>query len=477
MNIKSLLLGSAAALVAVSGARAADAVYIPGTETCLKMKGFVRMRVNVSNNASNNNIDLDSLNSSFGPGVFTTSAGSTTTAAINGGTNLGGVFARGMANDDYSAFTTVRGRLDFDAREETELGMLRAFFRVEANGSSLSAAGANNADYRMKNAYIQLGGFTAGVLDSLWTENDGLFTDTDFPVGDITPNRVSYSYAASGFTATLSAEDDGSGDIVPDFVGAIGYEGGWGSANLYGVYDEQQGSSINVRRFGTLGASTAALSAANSAFFAVPDDFSTTFIADITNNNIFDPVFVTGFNGDLNDADDGAFALKANVTLKDLIAPGSQFKIEGSYAFDPTTYTEPTIGGFSNSAIFTPTNGRAIIVGVDSSQNFALSSEWQIGAGYQQTFGKLTAAVSGVYGESFDIKSFQQGVTAANTFSGVSVTNFGSAEYFAVAGNVGYDVTTNLSVLGEVTYREVDLPGVLGSQDGVNGFLELKRTF
>ena len=59
MKLKSLLFGSAAALVAVSGARAADAVvipepeaveyvrvcdaagtgyfYIPGTETCLKI--------------------------------------------------------------------------------------------------------------------------------------------------------------------------------------------------------------------------------------------------------------------------------------------------------------------------------------------------------------------------------------------------------------------------------------------------------
>jgi hypothetical protein len=59
MNIKSLLLGSAAALAAVSGAQAADAIvaaepepmeyvrvcdafgtgyfYIPGTETCLKI--------------------------------------------------------------------------------------------------------------------------------------------------------------------------------------------------------------------------------------------------------------------------------------------------------------------------------------------------------------------------------------------------------------------------------------------------------
>ena len=67
MNIKSLLLGSAAALAAVSGAQAADAIiaaepepmeyvrvcdafgtgyfYIPGTETCLKIGGYVRFEV------------------------------------------------------------------------------------------------------------------------------------------------------------------------------------------------------------------------------------------------------------------------------------------------------------------------------------------------------------------------------------------------------------------------------------------------
>jgi hypothetical protein len=67
MNIKSLLLGSAAGLSAVSGARAADAVvaaepepleyarvcdafgtgyfYIPSTETCLKIGGYVHFQV------------------------------------------------------------------------------------------------------------------------------------------------------------------------------------------------------------------------------------------------------------------------------------------------------------------------------------------------------------------------------------------------------------------------------------------------
>src|SRR5690348_18283488 len=74
MNIKSLLLGSAAALIAVSGARAADAVvvaepepaeyvkicdvygagyfYIPGTETCLRIGGYVRYDIGVGDAAS-----------------------------------------------------------------------------------------------------------------------------------------------------------------------------------------------------------------------------------------------------------------------------------------------------------------------------------------------------------------------------------------------------------------------------------------
>ena len=73
MNIKSLLLGSAAALIAVSGARAADAVvvaepepaeyvkicdvygagyfYIPGTETCLRIGGYVRYDIGVGDSA------------------------------------------------------------------------------------------------------------------------------------------------------------------------------------------------------------------------------------------------------------------------------------------------------------------------------------------------------------------------------------------------------------------------------------------
>ena len=80
MNIKSLLLGSAAALAVVSGAQAADAIvaaepepmeyvrvcdafgtgyfYIPGTETCLKIGGEVRATV-YANESGVNDDDLD----------------------------------------------------------------------------------------------------------------------------------------------------------------------------------------------------------------------------------------------------------------------------------------------------------------------------------------------------------------------------------------------------------------------------------
>ena len=64
--VKSLLLGTAAGLVAMSGAQAADLpvkakpvqyvkicslygagfYYIPGTDTCIKIGGFVRAEVN-----------------------------------------------------------------------------------------------------------------------------------------------------------------------------------------------------------------------------------------------------------------------------------------------------------------------------------------------------------------------------------------------------------------------------------------------
>jgi len=388
MNIKSILLGSAAALVAVSGARAADAVvmvepepveyvrvcdvygagyfYIPGTETCLKIGGYVRMRLQGNDNGFNDSLDND--------------------------------------DDDYNFVSRVRARLNFDVREETELGTLRAYARVQATNTSGGGSG-----YVMDQAYIQLGGLTIGYLDSLWAERDGLLTDTDWSVGDFNQNRISYTYTANGFSAALSVEDDGDGDFVPDVIGQLAYEGGWGTAYISGVYDED---------------------AFDNDFYDAIDDF------------------------DADDASDGAFALKAGIELKDLIAADSVFKVEGHYAFDPTEYA-------SNGYVFANGNNSDFL---DSGNRAAsIPMEWQVGAAYQQKFGKFTGYLSGIYGESFDF-----------TYDAV---DYDSATVWGVAANLGYDITTNFSVLAEVSYRDVDLPNGFDNFDQTTGFLQFQRTF
>ncbi len=418
MNIKSLLLGSAAALVAVSGAKAADApvtmvepepveyvrvcdvygtgfFYIPGTETCLKIGGYVRFRTNV-------------------------------TGELNGALNPG--FSDAQDFDDssrnYDFNTQTRARLDFDAREETELGTLRGFVRLQAtniSGSDLGYGTSNNA-VAIDQAFIQLGGLTVGKLDTLWAEDDGLYTDNDWSVGDLSNNQVRYTFATNGFKISASVEDEGDGDAIPDVVAQVGYQFAWGSVNVYGVYDEDN---------------------YDPNFVGVPDDFA---------GFLLDP-----YNG--QEKDGGAFAFKANAEIKDLIYLGGSLKIEGHWASDPTEYASLAPGGYLVGIEAEGSN-----VSADSNFSFAsLPEEWQVGGGYQQSFGKFTAYVSGIYGKTFSI----------NYANGVSE----SSEIWGAAANLGYQLTSNFSVLGEVSYRNVDLKGGLEDLDQTRGFLEFKRSF
>ena len=424
MNIKSLLLGSAAALVAVTGARAADVIvpvapdpvdyvrvcdvygkgffYIPGTETCLSINGYVRFKYAVVGNTANVNDE----------------------------------------GDDYQAGSQVRVRLNFDAREETELGTLRGFARIQATnafgtGTQYGASGSDQ-NYSMDMGYIQLGGLTMGYLDSLWTQEDGLFTDTDLPVGDFQVNRVSYTYAANGFSGSLSLEDDGTGDFAPDVVGLLTYDAGFAKAYLAGSYDER--SSL-TRSF--------------------PNSFY------ITNGTLTAQDFAYGgytFSrfGVFPGNDDGAFALKGAITIKPF--EDAQFKVEGSYAFDPSRYS--TIGIFSNVATIGNQNA--------SNPANSLPVKYQVGAGYQQAFGKLGVAVSGVYGETFDI--FGPTVTPAGQVTTASrLRSFGNGDYYKLVGNVGYSITNNFSVLGELSYANIDFNGT--SIDQTAGFVQFVRSF
>jgi hypothetical protein len=230
MNIKSLLLGSAAAMAVVSGASAADAIiaaepepveyvrvcdafgsgyfYIPGTETCLKFGGYVRFRV-------------------FG-------------------------------DDDADSYDTFsRGELNIDSKSDTEMGTLHGHirFRGDVNTATTAATGAfayTNTMY-MDQGYLQLGGLFAGFFESAWatTTNAGAsgyggHGIYDGAYGFQQFNQLQYQFNGGNWFGAISLEDDGdSGSWTPNIVGRLGAV--IGGITVYGVvgYDQNNGAVIS----------------------------------------------------------------------------------------------------------------------------------------------------------------------------------------------------------------------------------------
>ena len=113
MNFKSLLFGSAAVFAAGSGAQAADLpvvepveyvricdafgtgfYYIPGTETCLRVSGRVRVEAHYVDG------EVDEFVGAFEP--------------------------------DFNNWTTrARGNVRLDARTQTDFGLVRAFINMQ----------------------------------------------------------------------------------------------------------------------------------------------------------------------------------------------------------------------------------------------------------------------------------------------------------------------------------------------------------
>ena len=153
--VKSLLLGSAAGLVAVSAGQAADLpvkakpveyvrvcslygagfYYMPGTDMCIKIGGYMRAEAAWGNN-----------NGSLTNGPFT------------GQTD----------NRDTSNFVTrSRAYITADAREQTAFGTARGYVAIGlANNQTGFGQGYNT--FNANRAFIQWAGFTAGITASFY---------------------------------------------------------------------------------------------------------------------------------------------------------------------------------------------------------------------------------------------------------------------------------------------------------------------
>jgi len=207
--LKGLILGTAAWIVVAAGAHAADMpvkakpvqyvkvcslygdgfYYIPGTDTCLKLGGFMRIQTEYN-------------------------MGSGGVATGNGGTMAPlGRFDRSDTNDvNYR----VRSVISWDVRQQTEYGMLRTYIRfgAEVTTPAQSGAGTTFSPY-WDRAFLEFAGFTVGKTLSffdLFTYSGAYAYHDPRVTGDTTVSNgdVVWAYTAdfgNGVIGTLSLED------------------------------------------------------------------------------------------------------------------------------------------------------------------------------------------------------------------------------------------------------------------------------
>ena len=287
--VKSLILGSAAGLVAMSGAQAADLpvkakaveyvricslygagfFYIPGSDTCIKLGGYLRVET-----------------------VFNS-------ASPFGGAYSGQVGAQNRLSNYYTARS--RQDLTIDTRTATEYGVVRTFFDVtfswtsgqyagnsQLNGgtfySAAAQAGGNGGvgnpsdggiaggSVGVYHAFIQFAGFTMGKtispFDAPWTNYPGnnfdglvggsgtvtavnqLTYDAQFGNGVsgtlalVDPTAYNQSNLINASAGLITASAFGSGGFgandlggtrAPDIIGRIKVDQAWGIFQLSAV--------------------------------------------------------------------------------------------------------------------------------------------------------------------------------------------------------------------------------------------------
>jgi hypothetical protein len=271
MNFKTLLLGSAAAMLMVGGAQAADLTvaepvdyvkvcdafgsgffYSPGTDTCIKIGGYVK------------------FGTSFGD--------------RSGDEDLVGTFNGVYPNSNWGNFYTEVS-IQATASSVTEYGNLTGFIDMRAKTGNVRGSGdlqdyinaSTNSAY-VDSAYLELGPLKAGYFTSLFDFGRG-YNDTGMFGSDSATDHIQLTYAVNGFGLAISVEDardrgafgqvngaidfdvdgnpvgpyySGGQDNIPDIVAAITYASGIFSAKLAGAWTHQA-VSLNDTTAGTAG--------------------------------------------------------------------------------------------------------------------------------------------------------------------------------------------------------------------------------
>jgi len=267
--MKSVLLGSAASLMVVASAQAADlptkkgapaAEYVkvckvgdiagwivPGTDTCLKISGFVTGRYMAG--------ETHDVYSITGAGALTK-------------------YVSARQQDAYGTWT--RGRITVDAASNTAYGPLVAHMDMEdafsgGYGEGNTSPGTphvnvGNSGFQVDKAWITWAGITAGKVESFFDTawfDGAVNSDMDLFAADQSTNDFAYTASfGGGFSATIAMESPinslassswgaaavaastlvaptaSDGDRSPDWVVSFDVKQGWGQAHVAGLLHE-----------------------------------------------------------------------------------------------------------------------------------------------------------------------------------------------------------------------------------------------
>src|SRR4051812_25583984 len=459
--VKSLLLGSAAGLVAVAGAQAADLpvkakpveyvkicsiygagfFYIPGTDTCIKIGGWVRFEADFNAGGSHN-------------------------PATNGGS--------GRNNRIDTQDVTLRDRwvISNDIRTQTEYGTLRAYTRGGFDWTTPESGGGR---FYVERGFIQFAGFTFGRSQSYFDFFANLMYYSGYiggPSATGAPGTDLVAYTATfgnGFTATIALEDapkrrNAGWDAGPDALTisalpgptAVGnlVIGGGGPSTLVGDYGAVQVPDI----VGSLRVDQAWGSAQIAGAL---HQVRAGFYGNNTAPGGVGPSQYTGFAPE----DKWGYAAMAGLVINLPWAKGDQFWVEGVYAVGAASYTgfNTASGQISNVGRF---NGASVAAGWALDAVFAnvvgpataglngsgleLTTYWTIGAGIQHYWTPaLRSSLFGIY-TAVDYNANASAIMCSSP-QGPFRTPVGAAPNFATGPVIGCNPDFNYWAVGTRT--------------------------
>jgi hypothetical protein len=293
MNLKRLLLASAAALVPLSAGagelvldvRPVDYVgicnaygsayfYIPGTQTCLSFGGYLQFDAWLFDSGAGQNY--------FNIANYLTGSVSPTTDPSNPLAQTSGRVAGYLyETDDYSApwAMSEEVKVIFDARSQTDVGVVETYIRLviqqgaDATNSNTPAALARTVN--LDRAFAAIGPLFVGYYDSIFAYQAAAYSLDGNINADPQVDQIQLNHTWGPWKAAFALEDPrdwftGNSNVTGDYPSlAFAFTGTWKSAYLQAALamtDRTSGTGWGAQLSGSLGSGTQPQIMANLAY-------------------------------------------------------------------------------------------------------------------------------------------------------------------------------------------------------------------